>query len=234
MNRIFTVLLLLAFITHNSFAQMDVLDSLELSPIEKVMPYISISSVFEKYGSVDIGISKPTGNGNAFGMELGYIYDIDVLNSSIEDSWYQNTYGAKAYFYYRFIIKEKNPYPFNSITFLDIEPQFFWASFENERIAGYSCNEEWGECEYYRFFDSRVERIIPGLNFKLGKIYNYDAFTFILFGGIGIRHIVDFSEMMKDPIPDKLFNRRGQIINAPTGTSLNLRIGFQVAYNIWK
>ncbi|MGM0580782.1 MAG: hypothetical protein ACQETL_08880 [Bacteroidota bacterium] len=233
MNRSFTIILFLGFIFHNSFAQTEQLDSLELSSKEIIMPYISITSAFENYGSFDVGFSKPTDNGNAIGVELGYIYDIDVLNSSIEDTWYQNVYGVKSYFYYRFFIKENDPYPLNSKTFFDIEPQIFWASFKSERIAGYSCNEEWGDCEYYRFFDSRVERIIPGLNLKLGKIYHYDAFNFILFGGIGIRHVIEFSDLMKDPAPDEIFNKRGQISKIQNGTLLNFRLGFQVAYNFW-
>lgn len=232
MNRIFT-LILFSLSIHNLYAQTEKPDSLKLSSKDKLMPYISITSAFENYSSFDIGFSKPTKNGNAFGMELGYIYDIDVLNTTIADSWYQNTYGAKVYLYYRIFLQENDPFPFNSKTFIDLEPQFYWASFESERIAGYDCNEDWwGSCEYYRFFDSRVERIIPGLNIKLGKIYNYDALNFILFGGIGIRHIIDFSDMMSDTAPDKTFNKNGQMSNIQTGTLLNLRIGFQVAYNL--
>jgi hypothetical protein len=234
MNRYFTIILLLTFICHNSTAQNDQRDSIDQVESRDLLTYVSLTSAFENYSSIDIGFSKSTQNGNAIGMDLGYIYDIDVLNSSIEESWYQKTYGAKAYFYYRIIIEENDPYPFNSKTFIDIEPQIFWASFESERIAGYSCNEEWGDCEYYRFFDTRVERLIPGLNFKLGKIYEYDPFHFILFMGVGIRHIIEFSDLMNDPAPDKIFNKRGQISTLQTGTLLNLRIGFQVAYKFWK
>lgn len=144
MNKVFTLFLLLGLIFQNSYAQTEVESTLDLSSKKNLMPYISITSPFEKYSSFDLGVSKPTKNGNAIGMELGYIYDIDVLNTEIDDSWYQNTYGAKAYFYYRIIIKENNPYPFNSKTFIDIEPQFFWANLKSEKIAGYSCNEEWG------------------------------------------------------------------------------------------
>lgn len=233
MNRLFTIIIFFAFITHNSIAQHQELDSLETSTIKNITPYISLTSIFEKYGSFDVGFSKPIQNGNAIGMDLGYIYDIGAFNTAIPDSWYQKTYGVKTYFYYRIIIAENDPYPFNSKTFIDFEPQIFWASFESERIAGYSCNEEWGDCEYYRFFDSRVERIIPGINFKLGKIYEYDPFHFILFMGVGIRHVFEFSELMNDPAPDKTFNKRGQISKLQTGTLLNLRIGFQVAYNFW-
>lgn len=166
-------------------------------------------------------------------MDLGYIYDISAFNTEIPDSWYQNTYGVKAYFYYRIFINESDPYPLNSKIFIDIEPQIFWASFESERIAGYSCNEDWGDCEYYRFFDSRVDRLIPGLNFKLGKIYKYDPLQFTLFMGFGIRHVIEFSDLMNDPAPDKIFNKRGEMSNLGTGTLLNLRLGFQVGYNFW-
>jgi hypothetical protein len=193
-----------------------------------------MTSAFENYSSFDMGFSKTIQNGNAIGMELGYIYDIDALNAGIPDSWYQKTYGAKAYFYYRIFLNENDPYPRNSKTFIDFEPQLYWASFVSERIAGYSCNEQWGDCEYYRFFDSRVARIVPGLNLKLGKIYEYDPFHFILFMGVGMRHIVEFSEMMNDPVPDKIFDKTGQISDLQTGTLLNLRIGFQVAYKFWK
>ena len=232
MNKIFTLIVLISFNIHISYAQTEKPDSIKSSSQGNLMPYISITSAFENYSSFDIGFSKSTKYGNAIGMELGYIYEIDVLNTTIVESWYQNTYGAKVYLYYRIFLQENDPYPFNSKTFIDIEPQFYWASFESERIAGYSCNEEWGNCEYYRFFDSRLERIIPGLNFKLGKMYKYDALTFILFGGIGVRHIIDFSDMMNDPTPDKIFNKNGQTSNIQTGTFLNLRIGFQVAYNL--
>jgi hypothetical protein len=52
--------------------------------------------------------------------------------------------------------------------------------------------------------------------------------------GVGIRHIIEFSDLMNDPAPDKIFNKRGQISTLQTGTLLNLRIGFQVAYKFWK
>ncbi len=234
MNKVFTLILFLAFIFQHSFAQTEERDSVDQVINRRILPYISVTSAFENYSSFDIGFARNTRNGNAIGIDLGYIYDIDVLNTAIPDSWYQKTYGAKVYFYYRLIIKENDPYPFNSKTFIDIEPQIFWASFESERIAGYSCNEEWGDCEYYRFFDSRVERIIPGLNFKFGKIYQYDPFHFILFMGFGARQTIEFSDIMNDPAPDNIFNKSGDRSNLQTGTRLNLRLGFQVAYNFWK
>ncbi|RUA34718.1 MAG: hypothetical protein DSY77_04255 [Bacteroidetes bacterium] len=233
MNRLLTIVTFFTFIAHNLIGQNEKLDSLEISTNQKIIPYVSLTSAFEKYGSFDIGFSKPTKNGNAIGLELGYIYDISAFNTEIPDSWYRNTYGAKAYFYYRFIIQENDPYPFNSKIFVDVEPQIFWASFESERIAGYSCNEEWGDCEYYRFFNSRVERFIPGMNIKLGKIYDYDPFQFTLFMGVGIRQVIEISDLMNDPSPDKIFNKRGQISQLQTGTISNLRLGFQVAYNFW-
>jgi len=132
MNRNFTLIIFFSFILYSSLAQTEQQDSLELSSRGKIMPYISITSPFENYSSFDIGILKPTVNGNAFGLELGYIYEIEVLNSTIEDSWYENIYGAKAYFYFRLFLDEIDPYPLNSKTFIDFEPQFYWASFESE------------------------------------------------------------------------------------------------------
>jgi hypothetical protein len=199
-----------------------------------VLPYISATSFLENYNSIDFGMMKTLKSGNAIGAEIGYIFDIERLNQSIEADWYNNVSGAKAYFYYRFFIDEMDSYPYNSNTFIDLEAQFFYVNFNPQRIAGYSCNDDFGNCEYYRFYDSKVDQIVPGLNFKIGKLYNYDPFHFTLFAGLGFRYVYEFSEMMQDPLPDKLFNKRGQISDFQTGGMLKLRLGFQVAYDFWK
>lgn len=199
-----------------------------------MLSYLSLSSSFEKYNSLDLGILKTAGKNGAFGAELGYIYNIEGLNPINEENWYSDVYGLKAYFYYRFFLNLNENYPDNSYTFIDIEPQFYWASFNSERIAGFVCNDQFGDCEYYRFFESRVDRIVPGLNLKLGKMYNYDPFYITLFAGIGYRYVYEYSEIDNSLAkPDKFFNRRGEMSDLQTGGQIKLRLGLQLAYNLW-
>ncbi|WP_375580872.1 hypothetical protein ABWH96_07615 [Marivirga tractuosa] len=199
-----------------------------------LLSYISLSSNFESYNSFDIGLMNTLGTRSAIGGEIGYIYNLQGLNPSIEPDWYTEVYGVKAYFYYRYFLDIEENYPYNSKTFIDIEPQFYWASFNAERIAGYSCNDEFGDCEYYRFYDSRVDRIVPALNIKMGKIYDYDPFYITIFVGLGYRYIHEFSEMDNaDVVPDKIFNSRGEISDLQTGGVVKLRLGLQLAYNLW-
>jgi hypothetical protein len=172
---------------------------------------------------------------SAIGGELGYIYNLQGLNQRIEQNWYTEIYGIKAYFYYRYFFQIDENYPYNSKTFIDIEPQFYWASFNAERIAGYGCNDQFGDCEYYQFYDSRVDRIVPGLNVKLGKMYDYDPFYITLFVGLGYRYIHEYSEMNKKSVlPEKIFDRRGDISDLQTGGVIKLRLGLQLAYNLWE
>ncbi|MGJ3236771.1 hypothetical protein [Marivirga sp.] len=236
MNKLIFIILVASISNSNCLAQNKPLeeDSSKSEPASLLLSYLSLSSSFENYNSIDIGLMKTVGNKSAIGGELGYIYNIEGLKLQNEQSWYSEIYGIKAYFYYRFFLNLKNNYPYNSLTFFDIEPQFYWTSFNSERIAGYSCNEQFGDCEYYRFYDSRVDRIVPGLNLKLGKIYDYDPFYITIFAGIGYRYVQEYSEIDKVLAkPDKFFNTRGQVSDLQTGGMIKLRLGFQLAYNLW-
>ncbi len=233
----FLSLIILTCITSIGLAQNNAFENgdekTEFEPI--FLTYISLSSSFETYNSLDIGLMKDIGPKSAIGAEFGYIYNLEGLTQRIEENWYKDVYGVKAYFYYRFFLNIDNNYPANSKTFIDIEPQFYWTSFNAERIGGYSCNDEFGDCEYYKFFDSGVDRIVPGLNIKMGKIYDYDPFYITLFAGLGYRHIYEFSEMYNNNVlPDKTFNKGGEISELQTGGILKLRLGLQLAYNIWR
>ncbi|SMG40637.1 hypothetical protein SAMN05661096_02784 [Marivirga sericea] len=200
-----------------------------------LLSYISLSSNFESYNSFDLGLMSSLGARTAIGGELGYIYNLQGLNQRIEDNWYTDVYGIKAYFYYRYFFQIDENYPYHSKTFIDIEPQFYWTSFKAERIAGYACNDQFGDCEYYRFYDSRVNRIVPGLNIKFGKVYDYDPFYITLFLGLGYRYIQEYSEMNeKSVLPEKIFDRKGDLSDLQTGGVIKLRLGLQLAYNLWK
>lgn len=235
MNK-FLSIIILTCITSNGLAQNNAFEEDEKTDYKPILlTYISLSSSFETYNSLDIGLMKDIGSNSAIGTELGYIYNLEGINQRIEENWYNDVYGLKAYFYYRLFLDIDDNYPANSKTFIDIEPQFYWASFNAERIGGYSCNDEFGDCEYYRFYDSRVDRIVPGLNVKFGKMYNYEPFYITLFAGLGYRYIHEFSEMNDNNVmPDKIFNRRGEMSDLQTGGSLKLRLGLQLAYNIWR
>lgn len=203
-------------------------------PKQLLLPYFTGSSFLENYNSIDVGLMKSLKNGHAIGAEIGYIFSIGADHFFESNPRYKQVNGFKAYFYYRFLLNLRDNYPYNSQTFFDIEPQFYWASFNSERIVGYICNDEFGDCGYYRFFDAKVQRIVPGINFKLGKIYNYDPFYITVFCGVGIRNVRDFSEAMRNPEPDKVFDGRGEMSNLQLGTILNLRLGIQLAYKLWK
>ncbi|WKV10792.1 hypothetical protein [Marivirga harenae] len=234
MNKFLIVILLLGFSSSICFAQNDSIDA-DSRPknTSLTLSYLSLSSSFENYNSIDIGLMKTLSENRAIGGEIGYIYNIEGLKQQNEQSWYTDVYGIKAYFYYRFFLDLKESYPQNSLTFLDIEPQFYWTSFKSERIAGYSCNDQFGDCEYYRFYDSRVDRIVPGLNLKLGKIYNYDPFYFTLFVGVGYRYVLEYSEINKSLAkPDKFFTKNGQMSDLQTGGMIRLRLGLQLAYRL--
>lgn len=235
MNRLFIVFALLYFVpVLDSKAQSaEEIEEIREESAPQSSIYLSTTSPFEKYNSVDVGYMRVLDKGNAVGVELGYIFNIEGLNSTVDKRQFQNIHGAKAYFYYRFLLDNSSTYPYNSTTFVDLEPQLFWTSFQSERIAGYSCDDQFGDCEYYRFFDSRVQKIVPGFNLKFGKIYNYDLFYFSLFAGGGIQYAIEFSEIDSNLAkPDKLFNRDDSDSQTRTGAQLNYRIGFQVGYKL--
>jgi len=220
-----------------SFGQTNVSqgENLKSESTPLLLSYVSLGSHFENYNSFDIGLMKTTTSKSAIGAELGYIYNVQGLNQSIEKSWYSEVYGVKAYFYYRYFLPLTENYPSHSKTFLDLEPQFFWASFKAERIAGYSCNDAFSDCQYYQFYNSRVNRFMPGINFKIGKMYNYDPLFVTLFVGLGYRYIHESSEAdNKSVMPAKMFNRRGEISDLQTGSVARLRLGLQLAYNLWR
>lgn len=236
MNKVFTIALIFCVtsigISQNFPNEKDSILT-EFKPI--FLPYISLSSPFETYNSIDIGLLKSIRKNNDIGVELGYIYNLQSLNERVERNWYNNVYGLKAYFYYRFFLNLKKNYPSNSRTFIDIEPQFYWASFEAERVGGFACNEAWGDCEYYKFYDSRVDRIVPGLNIKMGKIYELDPIYITIFAGLSYRYVIEYSEMNNETVmPDKIFNKNGIMSDLQTGGILKLRLGLQLAYNFWK
>jgi hypothetical protein len=236
MNKFISIVLIVSLSTSISLAQNNPLkeDSIKSESASLLLSYLSLSSSFESYNSIDIGLMKTVGSKSAIGGELGYIYNIEGLKHQNEQSWHTEVYGIKAYFYYRFFLNLDDNYPYNSLTFFDIEPQFYWASFNSERIVGFSCNDQFGDCEYYRFYDSRVDRIVPGLNLKLGKIYDYDPFYITLFVGLGYRYVQEYSEIDKSLAkPDKFFTRRGEMSDLQTGGMIRLRLGFQLAYNLW-
>lgn len=234
MNKIIIVVALLTFLGKwNAEAQTEHSESLTDTLELHSFAYLSVTSPFEKYNSVDFGYMKVLNTRNAVGVGLGYIYDIEGFNTTIDESRYQNVNGVKFYAYYRFLFDNESAYPFNSTTFIDLEPQIFWVAFDSERVAGYSCNDMFGGCEYYRLLDSRVQRVVPGFNFKLGKIYNYDPFYFTLFVGGGMGHVFDFSDTSPDlPTPQKLYIKGESDSEVEAGTMLRFRLGFQLGYKL--
>ncbi|HET8858441.1 hypothetical protein [Marivirga sp.] len=208
-------------------------DSIENQYNPLLLLSLSMSSPFETYNSFDVGLMKSLNSNSALGLELGYIYNLQGFNNEIEESWQTNANGLKAYLYFRLFLNNDDNYPPNSTTFIDFEPQFYWMSFDSERIGGFGCNSQFGECEYFRFYDSRVERIIPGINLKIGQTYDYDPLHVTIFAGIGYRYVYEFSEMDNGLVePDKIFNTRGEESDLQIGAMSRLRLGFQLAYNI--
>jgi hypothetical protein len=138
--------------------------------------------------------------------------------------------GLKAFFQYRFYIGGDNQYPAYSSTFFEIEPAFYYINFNSERIAGYECSDEFGDCEYYRYFDNEINRFLPAIYLKVGKVYDFDPLLITLSGGIGVRHIFDVSDMPKNPEPDKFFFTNGDMSNVASGTQFNIRIGVLIGY----
>jgi hypothetical protein len=194
---------------------------------------VSGTSFFENYNSFDIGILKDISPNRAIGIELGYIFDYYGFNNSntIEPEWFNDVKGFKAYFQYRIYFNKQNEYLNNSRTFFDIEPSFYMMSYSSERIVGYQCNDEFGDCLYYRYFDSDINRLVPRLNLKIGKIYDFEFIRITIFGGMGINHIFENSDMPENPEPDKFFFKNGDMNDAlSSGTNLNFRVGVQIGY----
>ncbi len=199
-----------------------------------LMLQVSGTSFFENYNSVDFGLIKEISPNRAIGIELGYIFDLygfNTYNLEEEADWFQNVNGIKVYLQYRFYLKRENEYLNNSRTFFDLEPGFFMMSYDSERIVGYQCNEEFGDCLYYRYFNSEINRFVPKLNLKIGKIYDFDHLSITLFGSVGVHHIFEKSDMPASPEPDKYFFKNGEMNDdLSSGTNVNFRVGVQVGY----
>ncbi|MBK6264717.1 hypothetical protein JKA74_06685 [Marivirga sp. S37H4] len=196
----------------------------------KYMLQLSLISHLENYNSADIGLIKNISNNRAIGVELGYIYDIYGSDVNVDKDWFKDGSGVKAYFQYRIYSGAENNYPSNSRNFFEIEPAFFFVRYNSQRIAGYSCNDEQGDCLYYRYFDSQVKRFVPGLNFKVGKMYDFNPFYVTIFGGLGMRYVFDQTDIPKEPEPDRFFFKNGQKSEIVSGAQLNLRVGIHVGY----
>lgn len=194
---------------------------------------ISGTSFFENYNSVDVSVIKDISPNRAIGLELGYIFDYYGFNNSntIEADWFKNVNGFKAYFQYRIYFNKELEYLNNSRTFLDLEPGFFWMNYDSERIVGYQCNDEFGDCLYYRYFNSEINQFAPRFNVKIGKIYDFESLSITVFGGLGLHHIFEKSDMPTNPKPDKYFFKNGEMNDKlSSGTNLNFRVGVQVGY----
>lgn len=190
------------------------------------------TSFFENYNSIDVGIIKDINSKSAFGIEVGYIFSFFSFNQDeTKADWFNNVSGFKAYFQYRLYLNNMNEYIQNSRTFFEFEPGLYIMNYDSERIIGYQCNDEFGDCLYYRYFNSNVNRFVPRFNMKIGKIYDFDPITVTIFGGVGFSHVIDKSNIPNNPEPDKYFYKSGEMNNdLSAGTNLNLRVGVQIGY----
>lgn len=193
---------------------------------------VSGTSFLENYNSFDVGIVKDINAKSAIGFEAGYIFNFFALNQDERKSdWFKNVSGFKAYVQYRLYLNNVREYISNSRTFFEFEPGIFIMNYDSERIIGYQCNDEFGDCLYYRYFNSEVNRLVPRLNMKIGKVYVFDPMTVTIFGGVGISHVIDKSDIPTNPEPDKYFYKSGEVNDdLSAGTSVNLRVGVQIGY----
>lgn len=189
----------------------------------------SVSSFFERYNSVDAGFVKNI-NTSAIGLQLGYIYSVSGFYEESEDNWFKEVNGVKAFFQYRLYVGGENQYPAYSRTFFEIEPSFYYLNYNSERIVGYECSDAFGDCEYYRFFDNEINRFLPAVYLKMGKVYDFDPLVITLSGGIGVRHIFDVSDIPETPEPDKFFFTNGEVSNVASGTQFNIRLSVLIGY----
>ncbi|GAA5023053.1 hypothetical protein GCM10011506_05630 [Marivirga lumbricoides] len=107
----FFILLISALLLHKiAFGQDDEVDD---SDDSYYLAQFSISSFFERYNSVDVGMLKSINN-RGLGFHLGYIYDINSFYEENESNWFKNVNGLKLFLQYRFYIEEGSQYPSNS------------------------------------------------------------------------------------------------------------------------
>ncbi len=228
MNKLFLLSIFSLITLHNSYSQRDTIPVTQQGG--KYILQLSAISYFENYNSADIGLIKHISSNSAIGFELGYIFDMYGSNSNIDENWFKDGSGFKAYFQYRFYLDNEFNYPSNSRTFFEIEPTVFYVKYNSERVAGYSCNDDFGGCLYYRYFDTSVERFVPGLNFKVGKMYDFDPVVITLFVGAGARYIFDQPDIPTEPEPDKFFFKKGGRSEIGSGRQVNVRVGLQIGY----
>ncbi len=228
-NLVIILLIVCAYPTFGQ-SQFDSLNDDSFKP--SIIIQVSGTSFFENYNSIDVGVLKDINSKSAIGLEIGYIFNFFSFNQDERKAdWFNNVNGFKVYFQYRLYLNNISEYITNSRTFFEFEPGLFIMNYDSERIIGYQCNDEFGDCLYYRYFNSNVNRFVPRFNMKIGKIYDFDPINITIFGGVGFSHVIDKSNIPTDPEPDKYFYKSGEMNNdLSAGTSLNLRVGVQIGF----
>ncbi|GAB3334964.1 hypothetical protein GCM10027429_16870 [Marivirga atlantica] len=195
----------------------------------------SLTSPLENYNSVQFGYSYHPTKNRLWQARLGYIYGLDNLFSIgrivNRDEEVTNTRGLQLFYEYRLFLNLPN-FPSNSRTYVGFEPYLYYAQFNSEVIAGYSCQDDFGNCVYYRLFGVKNQRLVTGAYFKLGKVFYLDDLMISVFGGIGFRHTSNFNDIPGSPEPDRFYNREGDQREIPDGLTPNAKIGFEVGYRI--
>jgi len=241
-DKIIIAVLIFLFISIPAFTQegleimeMDSLENREAGYVGTSYINASLTSPLENYNSVQIGYTSHPSENRLWQARLGYIYGLDNLFSIgrivNRDEEVTNTRGLQLFYEYRFFLNLPN-FPSNSRTYVGFEPYLYYAQFNSEVIAGYSCQDDFGNCVYYRLFGVKNQRLVTGAYFKLGKVFYLDDLMISVFGGIGFRHTSNFNDIPGSPEPDRFYNREGDQREIPDGLTPNAKIGFEVGYRI--
>jgi len=166
---------------------------------------------------------------------LGYVYGLDNLFSLGElaetNEEVTNVRGGQIALEYRWLLNGRT-YPENSKLFLGLSPYFNFTTFNAEVIGGYSCNEPFGNCLYYRLFEVSNQRLTTGINLHLGKVYYLNKLVVTFYGGLGFNYVANSSNTNGILPPDNFYNRDGNQRQIPEGFNPGVKFGLEIGWRL--
>lgn len=193
---------------------------------------LPVSGLIESYANISAGYQFPVSDRTALGFTAGYLYAIQPYAEEAEGSFYKNERGVKLSAAYRVYLQSKNPFPFSSRFYIEPNVIYNYIDFGSERIAAYACNDDFGDCEYYRLYDVQIQRQVLGAFFNMGKQFSYDPFFFELFMGLGAYLTYEDSPIPNQPEPDRYYYRNRGRAETLNEFRTMLRIGLTFSYKI--
>ncbi|MFT4740619.1 MAG: hypothetical protein ACI9L9_001402 [Marivirga sp.] len=194
---------------------------------------VPVTTFFERYNSINLGVFREGKESLSWGLELGYIFGMYRLYgigfSGEFDEGFTNPIGGKLMAHFRFDLVEKKSFD-EGKWYIDFAPYLYYINYDIDLIAGYECNDERNNCTYYRLFETNTHRFVPGIFTNIEKVYTLGSTTLTFHAGLGLRYTINVDQIPEVPEVGQLYVRNGEQSKIPEGLSSNVKLGFVVGY----